>query len=316
MARIEFGWRVPDFPTDDSDNATFQAQIMTTLDCLRDRLDSAWVADHVVPWAKWQAVATPTVECWTTLTFLAARYPELQWGAIVLCQSYRNPALLAKMVANLCAFLPGKVVFGIGAGWKQDEYRAYNWEFPAPAVRIRQLEETVEIAKRLWTADRVTFEGRHYAVRDAYLNPKPNPLPPIMIGGGGEQLTLRVVAKHADWWNLPGGTRENYARKLGILREHCQAVGRDDASIRKTWSCEAVAVAPSEAGARRMAEASPFYSGTGLIGTPAQVTEQLRAWIDTGVTHFQLRFADFPRLDGIQRFMDDVLPRFRDGSDA
>src|SRR6478672_10851366 len=119
--QIEFGWRVPDFPTDDSDNATFQRQITTALGAIRGRFTSAWVADHVVPWPKWQAVQTPTVECWTTLTFLSSRYPELMWGSIVLCQSYRNPALLAKMVANLCAFIPGKVIFGIGAGWKADE---------------------------------------------------------------------------------------------------------------------------------------------------------------------------------------------------
>lgn len=309
--RIEFGWRVPDFPTDGSDNPAFLRQIANTLEIIHGRFDSAWVADHVVPWAKWQAVDTPAVECWTTLTFLAARYPELTWGPIVLCQSYRNPALLAKMVANLCAFLPGKVVFGIGAGWKEDEYRAYNWPFPRPAARIQQLEETVEIAKRLWTADDVTFEGRHYAVRNAYLNPKPDPLPPIMIGGGGEQLTLKVVARHADWWNLPGGTRENYERKLGVLRGHCQELGRDFDAIGKTWSCEVVAVAPTEAEARTMAEASPFYSGSGLVGTPQQVATQIQQWMDVGVTHFQLRFADFPHTTGIERFMADVLPRFR-----
>ena len=311
MTRIEFGWRVPDFPTDGSDSPTFLRQITETLERIRGRFDSAWVADHVVPWARWQAVDTPTVECWTTLTFLASRYPELTWGPIVLCQSYRNPALLAKMVSNLCAFLPGKVVFGIGAGWKEDEYHAYNWEFPPPATRIRQLEETVEICRRLWTADGASYEGRHYRIANAYLQPKPDPLPPVMIGGGGEQLTLKVVARHADWWNISGGTRDNYERKLGILRGYCEQFGRDYEAIRKTWSIDTVAVAGTEEEARRLAEASPFYSGAGLVGTPAQVAEQLRGWIDTGVTHFQLRFADFPRPDGIERFMDEVLPQFR-----
>ena len=183
MARIEYGWRTPDFPTDGSNSPTFLRQMFDTLDLIRGRFDSAWVADHVIPWSDWQQVDTPTVECWTTLTFLAARYPELTWGPIVLCQSYRNPALLAKMVANLCAFMPGKVVFGIGAGWKEEEYRAYNWPFPAPAIRIRQLEETVEIARRLWTANGVSYEGRHYRIENAYLDPKPDPLPPVMIGG-------------------------------------------------------------------------------------------------------------------------------------
>lgn len=309
VKRAEFGWRVPDFPTDGSDSAAFLGQITETLDLIKDRFDAAWVADHVVPWAAWQSWEVPTVECWTTLTFLAARYPELTWGPIVLCQSYRNPALLAKMVANFCAFLPGKFVFGIGAGWKEDEYRAFNWPFPKPSVRIKQLEETVEIAKRLWTEDDVTYEGAHYRVEHASLNPKPDPVPPVLIGGGGEQLTLRVVAKHADWWN-GGGTMENYTHKLAVLRGHCDAVGRDFGRIKKTWGCDAIAIAATEQEARRMAAASPFYSTSGLIGTADQVTEQIGQWIDRGVAHFHLRFADFPRTDGIQRFLADVLPHF------
>ena len=245
---MEFGWKVPEFPADGSDNAAFIRQTLETLELVEGRFPSAWVTDHMIPWAKWQAVTTPVIECWTTLTFLAARYPELTWGTIVLCQSYRNPALLAKMVANLCTLLPGKVVFGIGAGWKEEEYRAYTWEFPRPAVRIKQLEETVEIAKRLWREDDVTYEGKHYRVEHAYLDPKPDPLPPIMIGGSGEQSTLKVVAKHADWWN-GGGTMENYTHKLDVLRGHCEAEGRDFARIKKTWQCECIAVAHRGRGA-------------------------------------------------------------------
>ena len=309
VKRAEFGWRVPDFPTDGSDGTAFLGQITGTLDLIAGRFDAAWVADHVVPWAAWQSWEVPAVECWTTLTFLAARYPQLTWGPIVLCQSYRNPALLAKMAAQLCAFLPGKFVFGIGAGWKEDEYRAFNWPFPKPAARIKQLEETVEIAKRLWAEDDVTYEGQHYRVAHAYLQPKPDPVPPVLIGGSGEQLTLRVVAKHADWWN-GGGTMENYTRKLTVLRGHCDAVGRDFGAIKKTWGCDAIAIAATEQAARRMAEASPFYSTSGLIGTAAQVTEQIGQWIDLGVAHFHLRFADFPRTDGIERFLADVLPHF------
>ena len=308
---MEFGWKVPEFPADGSDNAAMTRQTFETLDLVQGRFDAAWVTDHMIPWPKWQAVETPTVECWTTLTFLASRYPGLAWGTVVLCQSYRNPALLAKMVANLCAFLPGKVIFGIGAGWKEEEYRAYHWDFPRPAARIAQLEETVEIAKRLWAGDHVTYEGKYYRVENAYLQPKPDPLPPIMIGGGGEQLTLRVVAKHADWWNGTG-TREEYARKLDVLRDHCRAVGRDYDAIKKTWQCECVAVGRTEEEARHMAEASPFFTRpeSALVGTAEQVTARIRAWGELGVSHMQLRFADFPRTEGIRRFMEDVMPRF------
>lgn len=309
MATVEFGWKVPEFPADGSDMATLLRQTEETLALVQGRWHSAWVTDHMHPWAKWQAVETPVTECWTALTFLASRYPELTWGTIVMSQSYRNPALLAKMVANLCAYLPGKVIYGIGAGWKVDEYQAYGYPFPSPATRIRQMEDAIVIARQLWTEDDVTYAGREYQVEHAYCNPKPHPLPPVMIGGGGEQLTLKVVARQADWWNFPGGTVENYTRKLEVLREYCAEAGRDYDAIRKSWQCETVAIAATEAEARAMAEASPFYNGNhGLIGTPAQVIAQLAPWVAAGVTLFQLRFADFPRTEGIRLFTDAVMP--------
>lgn len=312
MAKIQFGWRTPDWPEGNHTTPEFIADIHRTLEVVSEHFDSAWVADHVVPWGRWVPVETDTVECMTMLSFLAAAYPQLTWGTIVLCQSYRNPALLAKMIANLCAFAPGRIVFGIGAGWKEDEYRAYGYPFPSAAVRIKQLDETCEIVKRLWTATPATFTGEYYQIKDAHLNPKPNPMPPFMIGGGGEKLTLRVVAKHADWYNLPGGSRANYQRKLDILREHCAEVGTDYDRIVKSWSCDCVAVAPTTAEARRMADASKFCGpDSTLIGTPDEVAAELQAWVDLGVTHFQLRFTDFPALDGIKLFAREVLPRFK-----
>ncbi len=310
-ATMTFGWKVPEFPADGSDFATMMQQATETLDLVQGHFTTAWVTDHFLPWARWQAVEVPVIECWTTLTFLAARYPQLHWGTIVLCQSYRNPALLAKMVANLCALLPGKVIFGIGAGWKEDEYRAYGYDFPRPAVRIQQLAETVEIARRLWTEDAVTYDGRHYHLNQAQLNPKPDPLPPVMIGGGGEQLTLRVVAQQADWWNA-GGTREVYAHKITVLRDHCAAVGRDADTIAKSWQCECIAIAPTRAEAEQLANASPFFvePAASLIGTPAEIIEQITAWGELGVSHLQLRFADFPDTAGIRLFIDEVIPHF------
>jgi len=157
----------------------------------------------------------------------------------------------------------------------------------------------------------VTYTGRHYSVNDAHLNPKPNPLPPIMIGGGGEQLTLRVVAEHADWWN-GGGNREIYAHKLEVLRGHCAAIGRDYDTIKKTWQCECVAIAPTQEAAEQLAAASPFYTGPdfSLVGTPEQVIAQIEAWVALGVGQMQIRFADFPQTTGITLFMDEVLPHF------
>ncbi|HZS88486.1 MAG TPA: LLM class flavin-dependent oxidoreductase [Chloroflexota bacterium] len=312
-ATAQFGWRVPDFPTDGSNSRDFRAQIEENLAAVQEGgFASAWVADHFVPWATWQDVETDTVECLTTLTYLAARYQALTWGTVVLSQSYRNPALLAKMIATLAWLAPGRVIFGIGAGWKDDEYLAYGYEFPPAPVRIAQLEDTVEIVRRLWTTPGpVTYEGRHYSIHDAHLQPKPNPVPPIMIGGSGERLMLRLIAKHADWYNLPGNSLETYRRKLEVLARHCADIGRDPATIRKSWACECVAVAPSSDEAQRMARSSPFYEPENAIaGTPDEVAATLAQWTALGVDHFQLRFADFPRTDGLRLFAREVLPRF------
>jgi len=227
MHQLKCGWHMHSFPVDGSSGPAFLDQIHQTLQTIHPYVDSVWVDDHLMPWATWQPNDTPYLECLTTIAYFAAAYPTLQFGASVLCQSYRNPALLAKMAANLQLLTGGRLIFGIGAGWMEEEYRAYNFDFPSPAVRLAQLEEAIQLVKRLWTESPASFAGSHYRIDNAYCEPRPNPIPPLLIGGGGEQLTLRAVAKYADWWNIPGGTVANYARKLNILRQHCAAVGRD-----------------------------------------------------------------------------------------
>jgi alkanesulfonate monooxygenase SsuD/methylene tetrahydromethanopterin reductase-like flavin-dependent oxidoreductase (luciferase family) len=215
------------------------------------------------------------------------------------------------MAATLQTLTGGRLILGIGAGWKHDEYRAYGYDFPRDATRIRQLGEAVQIIRLMWTQPRATFHGRYYHVDEAICEPKPEPLPPLLIGGGGKRLTLRVVAQHADWWNFPGGTLENYRDLLDTLRGHCENVGRDYESIVKTWGIECVAIAPTQAAALSMAQASPFYDPeTSLVGTPAEVTARLQPFTALGVRHFILRFADFPKLDGVQLFAEEVIPGF------
>jgi alkanesulfonate monooxygenase SsuD/methylene tetrahydromethanopterin reductase-like flavin-dependent oxidoreductase (luciferase family) len=310
MRELKCGWHMHSFPVDGSSGPAFLDQIHHTLQTIHPYVDSVWVDDHLMPWATWQPNDTPYLECLTTIAYFAAAYPTLQFGASVLCQSYRNPGLLAKMAANLQLLTGGRLIFGIGAGWMEEEYRAYNFDFPPPAVRLAQLEEAVQLVKRLWTESPANFAGSHYRLDNAYCEPRPNPIPPLLIGGGGEQLTLRVVAKYADWWNIPGGTVANYARKLDILRQHCAAVGRDYNSILKTWSAEAIAVAESEAEAQRIAAASPYNSHS-IVGTPAQVAAQLRLFLDLGVEYLIVRLLDFPATAGIELFLHDVLPRLR-----
>jgi alkanesulfonate monooxygenase SsuD/methylene tetrahydromethanopterin reductase-like flavin-dependent oxidoreductase (luciferase family) len=310
MHDLQFGWHMHSFPVDGSSGAAFCDQIHHTLQRIHPYFDSVWVDDHVMPWAEWQSKDTPYLECLTTIAYFAAAYPMLRFGASVLCQSYRNPALLAKMVANLQLLTKGRFLFGIGAGWMEAEYRAYNFDFPPPVVRLAQLEEAIQIIRRLWTDAPASFAGAHYQIDQAYCEPRPNPVPPLLIGGGGEQLTLRLVAKYADWWNIPGGTVENYAHKLNVLRRHCREVGRDYDTILKTWSAEAIAVADTEARAQAIAAASP-YNRDAIIGTPDQVTEQLRAFLDLGVEYLIVRVVDFPDTSGIELFAREVIPRLR-----
>jgi len=314
MSALKFGWHMHSFPVDGSSGTAFLDQLHQTLDRIHPHFDSVWVDDHMMPWAEWQSNDTPYLECLTTIAYFAAAYPTLKFGASVFCQSYRNPGLLAKTAANLQFVTGGRFLFGIGAGWMEEEYQAYNFDFPKASVRIAQLEEAVQIVKKLWTESPASFEGTYYRIKNAYCEPRPDPVPPLLIGGGGEQLTLRVVAKYADWWNIPGGSYENYAHKLNVLRQHCAAVGRDYDEIVKTWSAEAVAVAETESEAKRIATASPYYEKDGIIGTPAQVAEQLQAFVDLGVRYFVVRLLDFPNTAGIEMFAQEVIPRLSTSS--
>lgn len=308
MSELKFGWHMPSFPVDGSSGPAFIDQIHHTLNRIQPHFDSVWVDDHLMPWAQWQSNDTPYLECLTTIAYFAAAFPTLKFGASVLCQSYRNPGLLAKMAANLQLITGGRFLFGLGAGWMEEEYEAYNFDFPEPSVRIAQLEEAVQLVKKLWTEAPASFEGATYRLKNAYCEPRPDPVPPLLIGGGGEQLTLRVVAKYADWWNIPGGSYDNYAHKLNVLRRHCVAVDRDYDEIVKTWSADAVAVAETEAEAQRIAAASP-YNDHSIVGTPAQVAEQLQAFVELGVAYLIVRLLDFPDTTGIELFVQEVMPR-------
>ncbi len=311
MRELKLGWHMPSFPVDGSSGPAFLDQIHNTLQHIHPQVDSIWVDDHLMPWADWQPKDTPYLECLTTLAYFAAAYPTLTVGASVLCQSYRNPGLLAKMVANLQLLTGGRCIFGIGAGWMEQEYNAYNYDFPPAAVRLAQLEEAIQVAKHLWTQAPASYAGTYYRIENAYAEPRPDPIPPLLIGGGGEKRTLRLVAQYADLWNIPGGSAANYAHKLDVLRQHCQAVGRDYDEIVKTWSAEAIAVAGTEAEAQRIAAASPYTNRDAIIGTPAQVAEQLQAFVDLGVAYLIVRLVDFPNTAGIELFVQEVMPRLR-----
>ena len=199
--------------------------------------DSIWVYDHFhnVPKPAHEAV----FECWTTIAAISQRTSRIRLGQMVGCNSYRNPGLLAKITSTVDVISGGRLDWGIGAGWYENEYKGYGYEFAKPSDRIGMLRETVEIVKSMWTQPETSYDGKFYKMSRAHCDPKPlqQPTPPIWIGGGGEQLTLRVVAEHADVSNF-GSSIEEFIKKREILKGHCAAVGRDEDTIRKTISSE------------------------------------------------------------------------------
>ena len=312
-APLRFGWRLPMWDPAGAPRRSWLPAIHTNLAALRGRFHSVWLSDHFVPGTGWMPPEPDTLECWTATAAFAAAYPEYDFGQIVLGNSYRHPPLLAKMGATLQALTGGRLILGIGAGWMESEYRAYGYPFPPPAVRLQQLGEAVQILRRMWTVAPASFRGRHYRIERAYCQPLPDPPPPILIGAAGERIALRLVARHADWWNLSGVSPQELARKAAILEGHCREVGRDPTSLLYTWQCQAVALGDGEREARAVAEGNAFYQheppGGRLVGPPEQVAARLQEYVDLGVRHFILRFLDFPRTEGALRFAAEVAPR-------
>src|SRR5437588_9905647 len=167
MPRIQFGWTMPSSPRGQKQGASFVADLQRGLELVTGHFDSAWMVDHL------QSGNAPMMEGWTALTYMAALHPQLMFGHTVLCQSFRNPALLAKMATTFQYLSGGRFILGLGAGWKEDEYTAYGYEFPSAGQRVDELEETLQIIKALWLAERATVQGKHYRVVDATRHPKP-----------------------------------------------------------------------------------------------------------------------------------------------
>lgn len=272
----------------------------STLPHLEGHFKSLWMTDHFF----WDD--NPTYEAWTVIAFVAARWPQFDIGPMVLGQSYRNPALLAKMGATLQALSQGRFIMAVGAGWKEDEYLAYGYTFPPPAVRIEQLEDTLEIINQLWREPgQVTYLGKHYSVTHAYCEPKPDPIPPIIVGGGGKK-TMRLAAKHADWWNLHDVNFADYKAKVNILHQHCHDIGRDPVSLRLTWFGRLV-LGSTEAEAKERGYGK-WTRQNSFAGTPAQVVEQLQQFIDLGANYFMVEVLDVDQPDVRGMLLEEVLP--------
>ena len=248
--------------------------------------DSIWVYDHFhnVPKPAQEAV----FECWTTIAAMSQLTSRIRLGQMVGCNSYRNPGLLAKITSTVDVISGGRLDWGIGAGWYESEYKGYGYEFAKPSDRIGMLRETVEIVKSMWTNAETTYDGKYYKMLRANCDPKPlqKPNPPVWIGGGGEQLTLRVVAEHADVANF-GSSVDEFIKKRAIL--HIVKAGSLN-----VWGKDATE-----------------WRNEALVGTPDQVSEKIQRYLDAGCTGFIPWCSDYPSTETLELFAKKVIPNFR-----
>jgi F420-dependent oxidoreductase-like protein len=282
--------------------------------------DVACVTDHFLPNTKEREGAM--LESWSSLSALAALVPRMRVGTIVLGNTYRHPAVVAKMAAQVDIISGGRLLLGMGAGWQQNEHEAYGIPFYTMKERLERLDEACEVIRSLWTKKRSDFNGRYYQLADAPLDPKPvqAPHPELMIGGGGERVTLRIVAKHADHWNVWGGPQV-LGRKGKILDEHCAAVGRDPKSITRSVNM-ALLITDKKDEVEQLAKTIETRMGrhaadardTCLAGTPDQIRDRLQQLKEAGcgVLFIPSMFRPMPELRrDLDRFIAEIAPAFR-----
>jgi len=319
-AFVPQGWRLDLVGIDRDDHWPTMLDVAKTIE--RSGYESLWVFDH------FHTVPVPTqevtYEAWTLMAALAAATDTVRLGQMCTCNGYRLPSYLAKVASSIDVISNGRVEMGIGAGWYEHEYLAYGYDFPKPSVRIGELGEGVEIMQRMWTEDETTFTGRHFSVSGAICQPKPvqSPHIPFWIAGGGEQLTLRVAARFAQYSNF-GASVEEFEHKNSVLDAYCADIGRTpDEIVRSSnftvFCCETEAeVEEKRAWMRSMV--SRFASGETLerriamvtkdAGTPEQLIEKLELWRDAGLGYAIFNFPDaaYDR-SGIELLAKTVIP--------
>lgn len=278
---------------------------------------SVWIPDHFLTAPPSQAMV---FESWTLAAALARDTKRVRIGQMVTGNSYRNPALQAKMASTLDVLSHGRFTLGIGAGWYEPEYRAYGYTFPDGPERLRQLQEALQVILALWTQEEVTFEGTHYQIRGATNQPKgvQHPHIPLLIAGAGEQMTLKLVARYGDACNVIADPAA-LAHKFAVLKHHCEAVGRDYESILRTaLTLCIIAETDEQARAQVPAWAGAIFPGDiasyGLIGTLETIRGRLAAYEAAGVQELAIHFSDYSdatHLDAVRRFAQTFIASTR-----
>ena len=285
---------------------------------------SGWVYDHfhTVP----EATQEPTYEAWSMMAALAAVTDTLRLGQMCTCNGYRPPAYLAHVAASIDVISGGRVEMGIGAGWYEHEFLAHGYGFPKASVRIGQLDEGIEIMKRMWTENEATFEGEHYAIDGAICRPKPlqDPHIPVWVAGGGEKLTLNVAARHASYTNF-GGDPDQFAHKSEVLRGHCEDEGTDYDAITRSMNVSLICAPTEQETHERLDEVMgrmrPLVSEERLdrfmseakkrSGPPDKIIEQIRPYADLGMDYLIVRFPDIAHdTSSVELFGREVIGAF------
>lgn len=309
------GWRM-DLVEISDPVAKFEAMVRVAQETDRLGYDSIWLFDHfhTVP----KPVQETTFECFTSLAALARETQHVKLGQMATCNGYRNPALLAKMGSTIDVMSHGRFILGLGAGWYEHEFRAYGYGFPDTRERMGRFREACAIVHDMWTKDEPTFQGKYYSINQPINEPKgaQQPHPPLWIAGGGEQVTLKLVAQWGDGCNLGGTDPLEVRHKLDVLKKHCADLGRDYTTITRSFSANvhlvtSAATAEQETAAARRETSFEDYARTRFLGTPEQVATRLRQMADEGINYFIIYL---PRLaydlTQLQQFAAEVVPLF------
>ena len=289
------------------------------LTCEQLGYDSVWLNDHFFTSPYFYPLPPPSApyyECWVTLSALATVTKKIRLGTLCTNVSFRNPALLAKMAACLDVITGGRLELALGAGWFREEHAAYGIPFPRISERAEMLKEAVKIIRGMWSEEKFSYEGKHYAVEDAYCSPKPlqKPHPPICVGARGSRTMLRVVAECADHWNIQTPiTPKKYQRKVQILERYCQEIQREPKTITRSLWAGTIIGKDEKDYARVVQElkpSHPSYLEGRIAGTPEQCIQTIRQYVTLGVTTFILYFTA-NELPSLKTFARHVLPAFR-----
>lgn len=302
---IDFGLGLPVGPPKDNYNK-WLSDLETTLPLLQNDFRSLWIFDG------FSTNENPFYEAWTVMSFLAAHFPAYDIGSLVLAYGFRNPALLALMASTLQTLSQGRFIMGIGAGHVGDNYLTFGYENPSAGIRVEQLEDTLNIFKKFWTeSGAVSYEGKHYKITDAWCEPKPDPMIPIMVGGSGKK-TMRLAAKYADMWNAFPPSVEAFNESLNILKQHCDDLGRDLSTLRLS-SLSQLVIAKTQANAEKEASEIGLEVGVHnvLMGTPDKIAGEIANFVEVGVDYFMFYVHGLHDPEVIGLITEELMPKVK-----